>query len=148
MGRHTETHKARTHSKMKFFIISIFVSATVAQQANIQNEEQGQAYMGNAYDSYYPAHAQGYAHEEPAFKPLQNRNGIEESHGYSRILKNMVFALGVLSIINLLLSTAAPGKRSLRADDEIVEDTVVKEASTVLGQFKPWKKSIIMNINF
>jgi len=44
----------------------------------------------------------------------------------------MVFALGVLSIINLLLSTAAPGKRSLRADDEIVEDTVVKEASTVI----------------
>merc|ERR1711982_1268 len=128
MGRHTETHKARTHSKMKLLIVSILVSATVAQQANLQNAEQGQAYMGNAYDSYYPAHTQGYAHEEPAFKPLQNR----ESHGYSRILKNMVFALGVLSIINLLLSTAAPGKRSLRADDEIVEDTVVKEASTVI----------------
>jgi len=40
----------------------------------------------------------------------------------------MVFALGVLSIINLLLSTAAPGKRSLRADEEIVEDTLVEEA--------------------
>jgi len=40
----------------------------------------------------------------------------------------MVFALGVLSIINLLLSTAAPGKRNLRADEEIIDEAVTNEA--------------------
>ena len=40
----------------------------------------------------------------------------------------MIFALGVLSIINLLLSTAAPGKRNLRADEEVVDEVVTDEA--------------------
>jgi len=40
----------------------------------------------------------------------------------------MVFALGVLSIINLLLSTAAPGKRNLRADEQIVDEALTDAA--------------------
>jgi len=39
----------------------------------------------------------------------------------------MIFALGVLSIINLLLSTAAPGKRNLRADEEVVDEIETDE---------------------
>jgi len=111
MGRHTETHKARTHSKMKLLIVSILVSATVAQQANLQNAEQGQAYMGNAYDSYYPAHTQGYAHEEPAFKPLQNRNGIEARTGFfdisgsyaTSLVATFLFVMGFILVIELVL---------------------------------------------
>merc|ERR1712060_215489 len=114
--------------RMQLFIISIVVSATMAQQGISENGEQGETYVSSAYDSYYPAQAQGYMQEEPAFKPLQNRNGVEEYNGFYRVLKNMIFALGVLSIINLLLSTAAPGKRNLRADEEVVDEVVTDEA--------------------
>jgi len=111
MGRHIETHRARTHIKMKFIIITILVSASMAQQVNIESQEQGQAYMGNAYDSYYPAHAQGYPQEEPAFKPLQNRNGIEARTGFfdisgsyaTSLVATFLFVMGFILVIELVL---------------------------------------------
>ena len=43
----------------------------------------------------------------------------------------MIFALGALSMVNLLLSTSAEGKRNLRSDeeieDEVANDEVVPE---------------------
>jgi len=41
----------------------------------------------------------------------------------------MIFTLGFLSLVNLLLSTSAPGKRNLRADDEIIDEVVTEEAA-------------------
>merc|ERR1711923_375452 len=97
--------------KMKFIVITILVSASMAQQVNIESQEQGQAYMGNAFESYYPAHAQGYPHEEPAFKPLQNRNGIEARTGFfdisgsyaTSLVATYLFVMGFILVIELVL---------------------------------------------
>ena len=64
---------------MKCFIISLLVAATMAQQSNTQNEEQGQAYVSGTYDSYYPPSNQGFRQQgvQPAFVPAQDRNGVE-----------------------------------------------------------------------
>jgi len=40
----------------------------------------------------------------------------------------MIFVLGILSMVNLLLSTFAPGKRSLRADEDVVDEVAKDEA--------------------
>jgi len=96
---------------MNLFIISIVVSATMAQQGISENGEQGETYVSSAYDSYYPAQAQGYMQEEPAFKPLQNRNGVEARTGFfdisgsyaTSLVATFLFVMGFILVIELVL---------------------------------------------
>ena len=48
--------------------------------------------------------------------------------GFGGIIKTMIFALGALSMVNLLLSTSAEGKRNLRSDEEIDDEVATDEA--------------------
>ena len=47
--------------------------------------------------------------------------------GFGSIIKTMIFALGALSMVNLLLSTSAEGKRNLRSDEKIDDEVVTDE---------------------
>jgi len=49
--------------------------------------------------------------------------------GFGSIIKTMIFALGTLSLVNLLLSTSSEGKRNLRSDDEIDDEVATDEAA-------------------
>jgi len=87
------------------------VSASMAQQGMSENGEQGEAYVSSAYDSYYSAQAQGYMQEEPAFQPLQNRNGVEARTGFfdlsgsyaTSLVATFLFVMGFILAIELVL---------------------------------------------
>jgi hypothetical protein len=59
--------------------------------------------------------------------------------------KTMIFALGALSLVNLLISTSAEGKRNLRSDDEF-ENKVSTDESFGEGRMLNLASSVLIAI--
>jgi len=96
---------------MKCFIVLFLATCSLAQQTNPQREEQEQSYNPGPYESYHTPANQGYGQEQPAFQPVQNRNGITARTGFfdisgsyaTSLVGTFLFVIGFILAIEFVL---------------------------------------------